>query len=107
MVVVCCRYYDGAGGGRSEACGVGRDVVDGVGRHAARVDDDIGHELAVEEGFDAEVEVGRRAGDRGAEVGVGVADMDDRRVVAVDSDDGPITRCSRCGVILPHKPGEK
>jgi hypothetical protein len=33
--------------------------------------------------------------------------MDDRRVVAVDSDDGPITRCSRCGVILPHKPGEK
>jgi hypothetical protein len=37
---------------------------------------------------DAEVEVGLRAGDRGAEVGVARADLDDGRIVAVNVDDG-------------------
>jgi hypothetical protein len=32
------------------------------------------------------VEIGRRAGDRGVRVGVGVADVDDGGVVAVDGD---------------------
>jgi hypothetical protein len=73
------------GGGGVEACSVGGDVVDGVGGHAARVEDDVGHELAVEEGLDTEVEVGRRAGDGGTEVGMGVVE-DDRRVVAIDLD---------------------
>ena len=39
-------------------------------------------------GLDAEVEVGLRAGDGGAEVVVGGADLDDGGVVAVDLDDG-------------------
>jgi len=71
---------DGAGGGCGHAGAVGGHVVDGVGGHAARVEDDVGHEGAVEERLDAEVEVGLRAGDGGTEVGVAVADMDDRRV---------------------------
>jgi hypothetical protein len=54
---------------------VGRDVVDGVSRLAARVEDDVGHEGAVEEGLDTEVEVGLRAGDRGAQVGIRFADV--------------------------------
>jgi hypothetical protein len=61
LVVVCCLDYDGAGGGGREACAVGGDVVDGVGCDAARVDDDVGHELAVEEGFDVEVERKKRS----------------------------------------------
>ena len=36
---------------------VGGDVVDGVGCCRARVYDDVAHERAIEEGFDAEVEV--------------------------------------------------
>jgi hypothetical protein len=66
---------DGAGGGRGKPDAVGRDVVDGVGGRAARVEDDGGHEGAVEEGFDTEVEVGLRAGDGGTQVGVGGADL--------------------------------
>ena len=77
---------DSSGAGRGEAGLVGGDVVDGVGGHAARVDDDVGHECAVEEGLDAEVEVGLWAGDGGAEVSVGVADVDYGGVVAVDGD---------------------
>jgi hypothetical protein len=37
---------------------VGRDVVDGVGCYRARVEHDVAGELAVEECFDAKVEVG-------------------------------------------------
>jgi hypothetical protein len=37
---------------------VGGDVVDGVGGLAARVEQDVGHEPAIEEGLDTEVEVG-------------------------------------------------
>ena len=52
---------------RTSACtritpGVGGDVVDGVGCYRARVDDDVAGELAVEEGFQVEIEVGLRAG---------------------------------------------
>ena len=41
--------------------GAGGDVVDRIGRDLGRVDDDVAHQRAVEEGFDAEVEVGFRA----------------------------------------------
>ncbi len=52
---------------------VGGDVVDGVGCGFCCVDDDVAGERAVQIGRDAEVEVGLRAGDRGAEVVVGAA----------------------------------
>ena len=42
---------------------VGGDVVDGVGCHFRGVEDDVAYEGAAEEGFDAEVGVGLRAGD--------------------------------------------
>jgi hypothetical protein len=78
--LVGCRHRDGRGldkdgpgGGRREAGAVGGDVVDGVGGHCARVEHDVANRRAVEEGLDAEVEVGLRAGDRGAQVGVGAA----------------------------------
>jgi hypothetical protein len=60
-----CGRRVGLGGGADDqrarrsgsvAGGVGGDVVDGVGRHSARVDDDVADELAVEECADAEVE---------------------------------------------------
>jgi hypothetical protein len=82
---------DGAGGGGGHACVVGGDVVDGVRGCGARVEQNGGYERAVEEGFDAEVEVGLGTGDRGAEVGVAVADVDDGWIIAVDLDDG---RCA-------------
>jgi hypothetical protein len=44
----------GAGGGGGVAGMVGGDVVDGVGCGGARVDDDVAHERAVEEGFVSE-----------------------------------------------------
>jgi hypothetical protein len=71
---------------------VGGDVVDRVGCGCARVYDDVADELAVEEGFDAEVEVLLRAGDRRTQVGVSY--LDGGGVVAVDSDH----RRSRGGV---------
>jgi hypothetical protein len=89
------------GGGR-EACVVGGDVVNGVGRHGGRVEDDVGYEGAVEEGLDAEVEVGRRASDRGARIDVGVAGMDDRRVVAVDLDGGRSVGGRGSGAVLRY-----
>ena len=59
-----CRFdEDGAGGGGGEAVLIGHDVVDGVGNGLGCVEDDVAHERAVEEGLDAEVEVGRGAGD--------------------------------------------
>jgi hypothetical protein len=67
---------------------VGGDVVDGVGGYAARVDDDVRYEGAVEQGLDVQVEVGLRASNRGAQVGVAVVDVDGGGVVAVDLDDG-------------------
>lgn len=84
----CLRRQDvdGAGGGGG-AGGVRGDVVDGVGGRLGSVDDDVGDERAVEEGLDAEVEVLLRAGDGGAEIVVGVADVDVRGVVALDFDD--------------------
>jgi hypothetical protein len=45
-------------------------MVDGVGRDLGCVDHDAVHKRAVEEVFEAEVEVGFRAGDGGAEVGL-------------------------------------
>jgi hypothetical protein len=45
-------------------------MVDGVGRDLGCVDHDVVHKRAVEEVFEAEVEVGFRAGDGGAEVGL-------------------------------------
>jgi hypothetical protein len=57
---------------------VGGDVLNDVGCGCARVDDDVAHERAVEEGFYAEVEVGKWRGDYRAEVVVGVADVDVR-----------------------------
>jgi hypothetical protein len=82
---------------------VGGDVVDGVGGHLARVEDDVADEGAVEEGLDAEVKVARRAGDRGAQVGISVADVDDRRVVASDLDDRRCAWRRRGGAILRHR----
>jgi hypothetical protein len=53
-----------------------------------RVDlDRVGRD-AVDEGLDAQVEVGLRAGDRSAQVGVGVPCLDDGGIVAVDLDGG-------------------
>jgi hypothetical protein len=43
------------GGGGGESGGVGDDLVDGVGCHLRCIEDDVAHECAVEEGFDAEV----------------------------------------------------
>ena len=71
---------------------VGGDVVDGVGCGLAGVDLHGAHCGAVDEGLDAEVEVGLRAGDGGAEVVIGGADLDDGGVVAVDLDDGGCRR---------------
>ena len=62
---------------------VGGDVGDGVGRCFCRVYDDVARESAVEEGFDAEVEVLFGAGDGGAEVGIGVPYLDDGGVGTV------------------------
>jgi ProQ/FINO family len=56
---------------------VGGDVGDGVGCHGARVELHRVHWRAVDVGCDAEVEVCCRAGDGGAEVGVGATDLDD------------------------------
>jgi hypothetical protein len=60
------KVDDSTGGGGREARAVGRDVVDGVGCHSSRIDDDVGYECAVEEGLDTQ------AGEGGARVGVGV-----------------------------------
>jgi len=62
--------------------------LNGVGGDVGGVDDDVADERAVEEVLQAEVEVGCRAGDGGAEVLVGRSDRDVRRVVAVGLDDG-------------------
>jgi hypothetical protein len=51
---------------------------------------------AVHRYLDAQVEVGLRAGDGGAEIVVGVADLDDRGVVAVDLNDGRGVRGGCC-----------
>jgi len=75
---------DGSCGGGGEACGVGDDVVDGVGCGLGGVDMDRVCLNAVDVGRDAEVEVGWRAGDGRAEVSVAIAHVDVRGVVAVD-----------------------
>lgn len=41
--------------GRDVSCVVGRQVVDGVRRGGGRVDDNIAHELSVEDVFEAEI----------------------------------------------------
>src|ERR1019366_2717092 len=58
---------------------------DGVGCHLRCVDDDIAHERTVEECFVAKI-MALVVGHDGAKVGVGVADMDDRGIVALDVD---------------------
>jgi hypothetical protein len=67
---------------------VGDDVINRIGCRGARVDLDGAHRRAVDECLDAEVEVGRGAGDGGAKVVVGGADLDGGGVVAVNLDDG-------------------
>jgi hypothetical protein len=79
---------DGSCGCCGEAGLVGGDVVNRVGCDLGRVDDDVAYECAVEIGLDAEVEVGLRACDRGAEVVVRVPYLDDGGVIAVDVDRG-------------------
>lgn len=72
-----------AGGGRGETGRVGHDIVDGVGRDLGRVEQNVAHERAIQESPDAEILVGLGCGDCGAKIGVAVADMDVRRVLAV------------------------
>lgn len=72
---------------------VGGDVVNGVGCRCTRVDLHGARLDAVDVGLDAEVEVGLRAGDRGAEIVVGVPCLDDGGIGAIDLDDG---RCAGC-----------
>jgi hypothetical protein len=61
----------------------GHDVVDGVGCGLGGVERDSADKRAIQVSRDAEVEVGFRAGDGGAEVGVGGADLDDGGVSAI------------------------
>jgi hypothetical protein len=56
---------------------VGGDVLNGVGRHLRGIYLNCGDRCAVQERANTEVEVGFRAGNRGAEIVVGVADVDD------------------------------
>jgi hypothetical protein len=81
---------------------VGGDVVDDVGGYATRVENDVADECAVEEGLDTEVEIGLRGGDGRAQVGIGVADVDDGGVVAIDLDDGRCVGGRGGGAILRH-----
>jgi hypothetical protein len=69
---------------------------------AGRIDDDVGYECAVDEGLDAEVEVRLRPGYRGAQVDIGVADVDDGGVVTGDLDDGRPAGGRGGGAILRH-----
>jgi len=66
--LVGCRGLDddGSGAGGCEALGVGYDVLNGVRGGRARVDLDGRHGGAVDEGLDAEIEVGCGSGDGGA-----------------------------------------
>jgi hypothetical protein len=80
LVVVSCLDDDGSCAGGGEAGAVGGDVFDGVGGLVAGVEDDVADDLTVEEGLDAEIAVGLRAGDGSARVRIRVAvDLDDRR----------------------------
>ena len=88
LVVVGGLDDEGSCARAREACAVGDDVLNGVGGGLGGVDFHRTHLRAVDVCRDAEVEVGLRAGDGCAEVVVGGADLDDRRVRAVDLDDG-------------------
>ena len=52
-----CGSYDDDGASRCRCVtgGIGRDVLDGVRRGGGRVDDNVAHELSVEEGFVSEI----------------------------------------------------
>jgi len=78
---------DGAGARRGQRVLVGGDVVDGVGCRCAGVDLHWAHSLPLTLRCNAEVEVGLRAGDGGA-------DLDDGGVVTVG---GIIQRSSLSG----------
>jgi hypothetical protein len=52
---------------------VGGGVVDGVRGGTARVNHHVADQRSIEERADGELEVGLWAGDRGAQVGLGVA----------------------------------
>jgi hypothetical protein len=64
------------------------DVVDGVGCCGVRVDPYWACFNAVDVGRDAEIEIGSWAGNRRAEVVVGVPYLNDRGIVAVDLNNG-------------------
>ena len=66
---------------------VGRDVLNGVGGGFRGVELNGVYRFAVDEGVDAEVEVGRGASDGRAGVGVSGADLDDGWITAVYLDD--------------------
>jgi len=104
--VGCGHDEDGSGAGRGEAVIVGGDVVDRIGCDLARVEDDVARERAVEECLVAEVRVSRlsRPGvaHGRAKICVAVADLDDRRIGAVDGDGRRGGRCRRGGRILRH-----
>src|ERR1019366_6068185 len=70
--------YYGAGGRPGSPCVVGRHVVDGVSGDRARIYLDRIDKCAIEEGTDAEIEIGLRASDGRAEVGVWIADVNRR-----------------------------
>jgi len=78
---------DGAGGCRRVAGRVGCDVVDGVRRGGGRVDDDVAHQCAIEEVFQAEILIDV-VGHARAKVGITITNVNMRGVVAHDSDDG-------------------
>ena len=63
---------NGAGRNRAKAGLVACNVVDRVGGWLGGIDDDVAGELPVEECFNAEIEVGLRARNRRANVGVGI-----------------------------------
>jgi hypothetical protein len=78
----CRLNNDRASARGGVAPGVGGDVVDGVSCHLRRVDQNISRENAVDENPVGQI-VALVVGHDCAKVGVGVADMDGRRIAAL------------------------
>jgi hypothetical protein len=78
---------DGAGAGRGEAVLVGGDVVDGVGGYLGRAENNAADQRTIEERADGEVVTGAVFGGR-AEVLVRIADVEVRRVLSGEDNDG-------------------
>jgi len=60
----------------THAAGIGDDVVDRVGCDLGGIERDRADGRAIDEEPDSQIEVDRRAGDRGAQVGIAVANLD-------------------------------